>query len=38
MYEISPNNKAFKDSIEIKYNEFGMPVWVMYGNEDDDIY
>jgi hypothetical protein len=26
MYEISPNNKAFKDSIEIKYNEFGMPV------------
>ena len=28
MYEIMPNNRAYSDNIEIKYDEFGRPMLV----------
>jgi hypothetical protein len=31
-----PNNRAYRDNIEIKYDEFGRPM--MVGMWDDDIY
>lgn len=37
MYELIPNNKAFKDNIQIRYDEMGRPVLVWYGDEDDYI-
>jgi predicted phage terminase large subunit-like protein len=36
MYSISPNNKAFKDDISIKYDEMWRPIMVWY--DEDDIY
>jgi hypothetical protein len=37
MYEIMPNVRAYKEDINIRYNEHWMPIWVWY-NDDDDIY
>ena len=37
MYELTPNNKAYKENIEIKYDEMWRPILVGYWNDDDYI-
>lgn len=37
MYEITPNNRAYKDNITIKYDEMGRPLLVWYDDYDDYI-
>lgn len=38
MYELVPNNMAYKDNIEIKYDSNGRPILVGYNDDDDYIY
>ena len=38
MYELVPNNKAYKDNISIKYDANWWVIGINYGNDDDDIY
>ena len=37
MYELIPNNKAYREDITIKYNENGSPILIWYGDDDDYI-